>query len=128
MRTMLTLRLAMLCSDCFYPQILDPQSIPSRMTVGHILEMFYGQALLLNRKRGDTTAFTHSYAASLNLAELYSDELLATGAALGNADLSKIDVNDRMDTIARVLKSKGHHSSGNQRMYNGKVGLAAFFR
>jgi hypothetical protein len=102
--------------------ILNPQSIPSRMTVGHILEQFYGQALLYNRKRGDTTAFTHSYATSLDMAEMYAEELLASGAALGNADLSKLDVNDRMDTIARALRHKGHHASGNERMYNGKVG------
>jgi DNA-directed RNA polymerase II subunit RPB2 len=102
--------------------ILNPQSIPSRMTVGHILELLFGQALLYNRKRGDTTAFTHSYATSLDIAELYAEDLLSTGAALGNANLGKLDINDRMDTIARFLRHKGHHSSGNERMYNGKVG------
>ena len=56
--------------------ILNPQAIPSRMTINVLLEMLLGKSCVLEGKFGDATPFTKN---SVNIAETLCDRLEKNG-------------------------------------------------
>jgi hypothetical protein len=56
--------------------ILNPQAIPSRMTINILLEMLLGKSCVLEGKFGDATPFTKN---SVNIAETLCDRLEKNG-------------------------------------------------
>jgi DNA-directed RNA polymerase beta subunit len=56
--------------------VLNPQAIPSRMTINVLLETLLGKACLMEGEFGDATPFTSN---SVNIAEKICDRLEKTG-------------------------------------------------
>jgi len=88
--------------------IMNPHAIPSRMTVGQILETLLGKAAMLTGQIGDGTAFAH-----LN-ATLEEGESTDTTATTPPPLLA--------ERIGDVLHAFGYNRHGNERLYNGMTG------
>ena len=86
-------------SDGIRPDlIINPHALPSRMTIGQLIESLIGKVHLHNGGLGDCTAFN-----TTNIDETTRDTLF-------------------VDTYRRELPQLGYHSSGTEVLYNGFTG------
>lgn len=84
--------------------IINPHAIPSRMTIGHLIECLLGKAIAsggLNAEKMDGTPFAE-YDFSQQIGDIESNVLV--------------------ETIGRILKSAGHNKYGKDVMYDGATG------
>jgi DNA-directed RNA polymerase II subunit RPB2 len=92
--------------------IINPHALPSRMTIGQLVESLLGKACSLYGTFGDCTAFvskgpnTKTYGSLLQNYK-YREELD-----------EKFDFNDYHTDLQNI----GYHSTGNQMLYNGMTG------
>lgn len=84
--------------------IINPHALPSRMTIGHLVECLIGKASVMYGAYSDCTAFN-------NLGSkigVYAEMLPTCGAETKG--------------LGETMKANGFHSSGNEIMYNGMTG------
>lgn len=84
--------------------IVNPHALPSRMTIGHLVECLIGKASVMFGGYSDCTAFN-------NLGSkigVYAEMLNQCGV--------------ETKTYGETMKAHGFHSSGNEIMYNGMTG------
>lgn len=75
--------------------IMNPHAIPSRMTIGHLIETLLGKICALNGEEGDATPF--------------------------NGDPGEQNHN-KVEQMAEILESYGYEKYGYEEMYNGMTG------
>ena len=85
--------------------IINPHAIPSRMTIGQLVESIVGKVCLMAGGFGDCTAFINR----------------GSKVRLFGEYLTKIGHNPSKTDTENLLKN-GYHSSGNEIFYNGMTG------
>jgi len=85
--------------------IINPHAIPSRMTIGQLVECIVGKVCLMAGGFGDCTAFINK----------------GSKVRLFGEFLTKIGHNPSKTDTENLLKN-GYHSSGNEIFYNGMTG------
>lgn len=85
--------------------IINPHAIPSRMTIGQLVETIVGKVCLIAGGFGDCTAFINK----------------GSKVRLFGEYLTKIGKQNSNDDTENLLKN-GYHSSGNEIFYNGMTG------
>lgn len=84
--------------------IVNPHALPSRMTIGHLVECLIGKASVMYGGYSDCTAFNN----------------LGSKVGVYAEMLTKCGMETK--TIGETMKTHGFHSSGNEIMYNGMTG------
>ena len=92
--------------------IINPHCLPSRMTLGHLIEAVLGKTCSLNGVMGDCTAFEFS---GSGLPDIFK-QLQNTPPAEPNVSKKSAD------TYSPILQNLGYHSQGIQILYNGMTG------
>ena len=87
--------------------IINPHAIPSRMTVGQLVESIVGKVCLMAGGFGECTAFANKG----SKVRLFGEMLTKMG----------YDTSKGKDDTENLLKN-GYHSSGNEIFYNGMTG------
>lgn len=85
--------------------IINPHAIPSRMTIGQLVECIVGKVCLMAGGFGDCTAFINKGSKVRLFGEL----------------LTKMGYNPTQNGTENMLRN-GYHSSGNEIFYNGMTG------
>lgn len=84
--------------------IINPHALPSRRTIGQLIECIVGKASALYGGFSDCTPFNSN-----------SSKVFLYGDMLTGANYDKFDTNDLFET-------NGFHSTGNEILYNGMTG------
>jgi DNA-directed RNA polymerase beta subunit len=94
-----------------------------RLTEGFQMEMLMGNASLQVCSRIDGTPWMQrAYAKHLQIAELHSEELRATGACEGNPSMESMDAEEKVSLLAQVLHRRGFHRTGCARLMDPDTG------
>jgi hypothetical protein len=92
--------------------IINPHALPSRMTIGQLVESLLGKACSLYGTFGDCTAFVSK-----------GPNTKTYGSLLQNYKYNEgVDRNVHFEDYHTDLQNIGYHSSGNQLLYNGMTG------
>jgi len=92
--------------------IINPHALPSRMTIGQLVESLLGKACSLYGTFGDCTAFVSK-----------GPNIKTYGSLLQDYKYKEnVDINTHFDDYHTDLQNIGYHSSGNQLLYNGMTG------
>jgi len=87
--------------------IINPHAIPSRMTIGQLVECVLGKISVLTGTSADCTAFN---VRGSNKIQEYQKHL------------NNLSVKERNSALTGNLIKRGFHSSGNEILYNGMTG------
>jgi DNA-directed RNA polymerase II subunit RPB2 len=96
--------------------IINPHAIPSRMTIGQLVESVLGKVCSMYGAFGDCTAF----AVNGPNHEVYGKMLI--NLASDNQELYTESTAINESTYNKIMTGHGFHSSGNQILYNGASG------
>jgi DNA-directed RNA polymerase subunit B' len=98
--------------------------IPSRMSIGHLMEMLGGRvAAAYGELMNGTGLCKNAYKACMGIAEDDFAFLYKTGAAIGECDLSTLSCDeDRIKVMSHALKLRGFKEFGEETLYNGITG------
>jgi len=104
--------------------LLNPHSIPSRMSLGHLMQMQGGNVAVAYGKVMDMTSFaTEAYKSCMQIAQQDFDFLQKSGSACGDTDLSALPSDEaRIEVMASALRAKGWAPYGEEIFYNGRTG------
>lgn len=92
--------------------IINPHALPSRMTIGQLVESLLGKACSLYGTFGDCTAFVSKGPNTTTYGSLLQN--FKHQESVGD----KLDLNDYQTDLQNI----GYHSTGNQLLYNGMTG------
>ena len=96
--------------------IINPHAIPSRMTIGQLVECVFGKVCAMYGSFGDCTAFSVNGPNH----EVYGKMLI--DLACDNESLYNDSTNIDEHAYNKLMTGNGFHSSGNQILYNGTSG------